>query len=123
MRRMGWSGRENRICKHQERKIESQLEQVALHQKRAIFPKRPKGRRQSWLEVQIVWEVEQESPFEHLLSQFSGMPSQPPKVKGEVWHGRFEERGDTVDELLRGTEESTARETGSFCAELSTQLG
>lgn len=33
-----WPGRGNRIWKHEERKIETQLEQVVLHQKRNLFP-------------------------------------------------------------------------------------
>lgn len=40
-------------------------------------------------------------------------------MKGEVWYGRFEERGDSVDEFLRGIEESIVREIGFFCVELS----
>lgn len=51
-----WSGRGNRICKHQGRKIKTQLEQVALHQKTDIFPVRPEGRRQSWVGVQVALE-------------------------------------------------------------------
>lgn len=39
-----WSGKGKRVCKDQERKIKTQLEQVALHQKRYLFPLRPEGK-------------------------------------------------------------------------------
>lgn len=39
-----WSDKGKRVFKHQERKIKTQLEQVALHQKRYLFPLRPEGK-------------------------------------------------------------------------------
>lgn len=85
-----WLGRGNRICKQQERKIKTQLEQVALHQKTDIFPVRPEGRRQSWVGVQVALEggarINQYPLSTYFRSSLGGLVN--PQLKEEVLEWR-----------------------------------
>lgn len=53
--------------------------------KEIFFLMRPERKRQSWVRMQVVWKVEQESPLSiYFLSLVGGQVNQFPVVKGEV---------------------------------------
>lgn len=76
------AGRGNRTRTHQERKIKTQLEHVALHQKTGIFPVRLTRRKETKLGGDAGsfgrWSKNQSISSEHLLLQLTGRPSQSP---------------------------------------------